>query len=62
MITETSVANFRKNLGEVQNQVQDRFGALCAHIATGFADVPAEQGLAEIEAAIAQERAQAKQA
>ena len=43
-------------------RVQDRFDALCAHIATGFADVPEEQGLAAIEAAIVQERAQAKQA
>lgn len=50
------------NLFERIRRVQDRFDALCARIATGFADVPEEQGLAEIEAAIAQERAQARQA
>jgi hypothetical protein len=62
MTTETTAVNFRQNLGEMRNQVQDRVDALCARIATGFAAVPEEQGLAEIEAAIVQERAQAKQA
>jgi hypothetical protein len=57
MITETSAANFRQNLGEMHKQVPERFAVLCARITTGFADVPEEQGLAEIEAAIVQERA-----
>ena len=50
------------NLFERIRRVQGRFDALCTRIAAGFADVPEEQGLAEIEAAIAQERAQARQA
>ena len=37
-------------------RMQGRFDALCQRIETGFATVPQEQGLAEIEAAIAAER------
>ncbi len=88
MITEVSAVNFRKNLGEMLNQVQyrndsivinkdgkpvaalvdaelfarirrmqDRFDTLCNRIAEGYADVPTEDGLAEIDALVADERA-----
>ena len=40
-------------------RMQGRFDALCQRIEAGFANVPAE-GLAEIEAPIALERAQAR--
>lgn len=41
-------------------RMQGRFEALCQRIETGFADVPEAVGIAEIEAAIALERAQAR--
>ncbi len=41
-------------------RMQSRFDALCKRIELGFADVPEAEGLAEIDAAIALERAQAK--
>lgn len=41
-------------------RMQSRFDSLCQRIEAGFADVPMEQGLAEIEAAINFERAQAR--
>lgn len=41
-------------------RMQIRFDSLCQRIEAGFADVPEEQGLAEIEAAINLERAQAR--
>jgi prevent-host-death family protein len=37
-------------------RMQGRFDALCQRIETGFAAVPQEQGLADIDAAIAAER------
>jgi prevent-host-death family protein len=37
-------------------RMQGRFDALCQRIETGFATVPQEQGLADIDAAIAAER------
>ena len=37
-------------------RMQGRFDALCERIETGFATVPQEQGLADIDAAIAAER------
>jgi prevent-host-death family protein len=43
-------------------RMQERFDALCQRIETGFASVPEAEGLAEIEAAIAQDRAQTVQA
>lgn len=87
MITETNAINFKQNLGEMLDQVQQRhdsiviknngepvavlvdarlfermtrmdnhFATLCRRIEQGFAAIPEEQGMAEIEAAIAQER------
>lgn len=41
-------------------RMQERFDALCRRIETGFADVPEAEGMAEIELAIAAERAKAK--
>ena len=41
-------------------RMQDRFDALCQRIEAGFASTPEAKGLAEIEAAIALERAQAR--
>jgi prevent-host-death family protein len=38
-------------------RMQDRFDALSGRIAEAYSDVPAEKGLAEIDALIAQERA-----
>ena len=35
-------------------RMQDRFDSLCQRIEAGFASVPAAQGLAEIDAAVAQ--------
>lgn len=40
-------------------RMQSRFDALCQRIEAGFANVPEAQGLAEIEAAIELDRAQA---
>ena len=37
-------------------RMQDRFDALCQRIEAGFANVPEDEGLAEIEAAVRQER------
>ncbi|MHA6821477.1 type II toxin-antitoxin system prevent-host-death family antitoxin [Ralstonia pseudosolanacearum] len=89
MITEVSAVNFRRNLGEMLNQVQyrndsivinkdgkpvaalvdaelfarirrmrQRFDALSERIAKAYADVPVEEGLAEIDAAVTAERKQ----
>lgn len=41
-------------------RMQGRFDALCQRIEAGFAKVPEAEGLAEIEAAIELERAQAR--
>jgi prevent-host-death family protein len=41
-------------------RMQARFDALCQRIEAGFANVPEAQGVAEIEAAIALERAQGR--
>ena len=41
-------------------RMQDRFDALCQRIEAGFASTPEADGLAEIDAAIASERAQAR--
>lgn len=87
MITETSAAKFRQNLGEMINQVQHRhdsvlikkdgkpvaalvdarlfnrirrmearFEALSSRLEEGFAGVPREESMREIEEAIASER------
>ena len=87
MITEVSAVNFRKNLGEMLNQVQyrhdsvlinkdgkpvaaladarlfehirrmqGRFDELCQRIEAGFAGTPQDEGMAEIDAAVAGER------
>ncbi len=40
-------------------RMQGRFDALCQRIEAGFAEVPEAEGIAEIEAAIELERAQA---
>lgn len=37
-------------------RMQARFDALCARIESGFAEVPEDAGIAEIEAAIAEDR------
>jgi prevent-host-death family protein len=41
-------------------RMQDRFDALCKRIEAGYASMPEAKGLAEIEAAVALERAQAR--
>jgi prevent-host-death family protein len=41
-------------------RMQGRFDALCQRIEAGFAQLPEAEGLAEIEAAIASERAQVR--
>ncbi len=41
-------------------RMQARFDALCQRLETGFANVPEAEGLAEIEAAVELERAQAR--
>ena len=41
-------------------RMQGRFDALCQRIESGFVNTPEAQGLEEIEAAVAQERRQAK--
>lgn len=41
-------------------RMQSRFDALCQRIEAGFAEVPEVEGLAEIDAAIAIERAQTR--
>ncbi len=41
-------------------RMQSRFDALCQRLEAGFANVPEAEGLAEIEAAIALERVQAR--
>jgi hypothetical protein len=38
-------------------RMQERFDALSGRIATAYAEVPMDEGLAEIDAAVAQERA-----
>ncbi len=37
-------------------RMRDRFDALSARIAEAYAEVPAEEGIAEIDAAVAEER------
>ena len=54
----TTAVNFRQKLGEMLGQV--RVDALAARIEAGFADVPEAEGLAEIEAAVAEARSSAK--
>lgn len=41
-------------------RMQDRFDALCARVEAGFASTPETAGVAEIDAAVALERAQAR--
>lgn len=41
-------------------RMQDRFDALCQRIEAGFANVPVEAGIAEIEKAVKLERAKAR--
>ena len=41
-------------------RMQDRFDALCRRIEAGYANVPEEQGVAEIEAAVQLERKKTK--
>jgi prevent-host-death family protein len=41
-------------------RMQERFDALCQRIEAGFADVPEAEGMAEIEAAVELDRAQAR--
>ncbi|WP_395828934.1 type II toxin-antitoxin system prevent-host-death family antitoxin [Elstera sp.] len=40
------------------HRMRDRFDTLSTEIAESYADVPVEEGLAEIDALVAQERAQ----
>jgi len=40
--------------------MQNHFDALCQRIETGFANIPETEGLAEIDATVAIERAQAR--
>lgn len=41
-------------------QMQDRFDTLCKRIESGFSTVPEDEGLAEIDAAVAAERKPAR--
>lgn len=43
-------------------RMQARFDALCQRIEAGFAGIPESDGLAEIDMAVAQERARARRA
>lgn len=43
-------------LFERMRRMQNRFDALCQRLETGFASTPESEGLAEIEAAVAEER------
>lgn len=43
-------------------RMQGRFDALCQRIEAGFAGIPESDGLAEIDMAVAQERARARRA
>ena len=43
-------------LFERMRRMQDRFDALCGRIEAGFREISAEEGLAEIDAAVASER------
>jgi prevent-host-death family protein len=83
MVNEVNAVTFRKNLGEMLNQVQyrkdsilinkdgkpvaalvdaelfariramrERFDELTSRIAAAYADVPPEEGMAEIDAAV----------
>ena len=77
MITQASAVSFRQNLGEMLNQVQYRHDsvvinkdgkpvaalvdALCQRIEAGYDGVPEDEGMAEIEAAVAAERRERKQ-
>ena len=77
MITQASAVSFRQNLGEMLNQVQYRHDsvvintdgkpvaalvdALCQRIEAGYDGVPEDEGMAEIEAAVAAERGDRKQ-
>lgn len=47
-------------LFESIRRMQGRFDALCQRIEAGFAEVPEAEGLAEIDAAVAVERAQTR--
>jgi prevent-host-death family protein len=48
------------HLFERIRRMQGRFDALCQRIETGFAATPTEEGLAEIEMAVTQERSQVR--
>lgn len=43
-------------------RMQGRFDALCQRIEAGFASIPEADGMAEIEAAVAEERRKAREA
>ena len=74
---QASAVSFRQNLGEMLNQVQYRHDsvvintdgkpvaalvdALCQRIEAGYDGVPEDEGIAEIEAAVAAERRERKQ-
>ena len=74
---QASAVSFRQNLGEMLNQVQYRHDsvvintdgkpvaalvdALCQRIEAGYDGVPEDEGMAEIEAAVAAERGERKQ-
>ena len=74
---QASAVSFRQNLGEMLNQVQYRHDsvvinadgkpvaalvdALCQRIEAGYDGVPEDEGMAEIEAAVAAERGDRKQ-
>ena len=74
---QASAVSFRQNLGEMLNQVQYRHDsvvintdgkpvaalvdALCQRIEAGYDGVHEDEGMAEIEAAVAAERGERKQ-
>jgi uncharacterized coiled-coil protein SlyX len=55
MIEETSSATVPQSFERIQ-RMQARFDALCSRLEQGFSSVPQEQGITEIEEAIASTR------
>jgi hypothetical protein len=53
LMTEFSEVISRQNLGEAIEKEQERFDRLSSRVAEAYAELPAEQGMAEVDAAIA---------
>ncbi len=60
MVTEVNEVNFRQSLGEILDQVprmQNRFDELSGQVSEAYSRIPMEEGLAKIDALVAEERA-----